>query len=461
MGHIKWQEKRVDELIPNPHNARLHSKQQIRKLKACIAEFGFCNPVLVDEGNHVIAGHARLEAAKQSFLETVSTIIVSGLTKAQKIGLALADNRLSEDATWDLELLDQAFEELVEIDADFDLEFTGFEMAEIDLLISGASDSTSEEDGADELPEAHPEPFTKPGDLFRLDHHRLFCGDATEPESFDTLMGGKKARMIFTDPPYNVPIDGHVSGLGKVKHGDFVMASGEMSEDEYLAFLRVVFRQNRHHSTDGSVHFVCMDWRHLSEALNAGQIYSKVMNLCVWVKTNGGMGSLYRSQHELVLVFKNGTASHINNVQLGKLGRYRTNVWTYPGVNTFGKGRLEELRMHPTVKPVALTADAMLDCSKRGSIVLDPFAGSGTTIIAAEKTGRRAFAMELDPIYVEVAIRRWQNFTGRKAVHDGSGLTFEALAKKRRKSRDSGAKRSSRPLKPKIRKVTKGARHDK
>ena len=269
-------------------------------------------------------------------------------------------------------------------------------------------------------------------------------------------MGGKLAQMIFTDPPYNVPIDGHVCGLGRIKHDDFAMASGEMSSAEFRAFLKTAFRRLKRHSIDGSVHFIFMDWRHLKEALSAGRIvYSKVMNLCVWVKTNGGMGSLYRSQHELVLVFKNGTAPHINNVELGKHGRNRTNVWTYPGFNTFGKGRLEELRMHPTVKPVALTADAMLDCSNRRSIVLGCFAGSGTTIIAAEKTGRRAFAMEIDPIYVEVAVRRWQDYTGRKAVHDASGLTFEALAKKRRKSRDGGAKRSSRPLKPKSRKVTK------
>jgi hypothetical protein len=238
--------------------------------------------------------------------------------------------------------------------------------------------------------------------------------------------------MVFIDPPYNVPINGHVSGLGKVKHRDFAMASGEMSEARYVGFLGTCFGYLIGHSVNGSIHFICMDWRHSFELLSAARpIYSELKNLCVWNKDNGGMGSLYRSKHELVFVFKNGSATHINNVELGRHGRNRTNVWDYAGVNSLRDGRLEELAMHPTVKPVALVADAILDCSKRGGIVLDCFGGSGTTLIAAEKTGRRGYLMELDAAYVDVAIRRFQKLTGKQATHGETQRTFADLERDR------------------------------
>ncbi len=238
--------------------------------------------------------------------------------------------------------------------------------------------------------------------------------------------------MIFTDPPYNVPIEGHVSGLGKVRHREFAMASGEMTSDQFRRFLEAVFAHMAAHSTDGAIHFICMDWRHMGETLAAGEaVYSELKNLCVWAKSNGGMGTFYRSRHELVFAFKNGTASHINNFELGQTGRYRTNVWEYAGVNSFGRDRDDSLAMHPTVKPVVLVADAIKDCSRRRQIILDPFAGSGTTVIAAEKTGRRARVLELDPLYCDTIIRRWQNVTGKRARHVDTGQTFEVIEEQR------------------------------
>ena len=275
-------------------------------------------------------------------------------------------------------------------------------------------------------------PITRPGDCWLIGDHRLICGDSTDPDTYARLLEGAEAQMIFTDPPYNVPIEGHVSGLGKVKHREFAMASGEMPEAEFTTFLATVFRNLAGHSVEGAIHFICMDWRHLGEVLAAGKsAYSELKNLCVWAKTNGGMGSLYRSQHELVFVFKAGTAPHINNVELGKHGRYRTNIWSYAGINSFGKDRDADLALHPTVKPVALVADAILDCSKRRGIVLDAFAGSGTTLIAAEKTGRRGYGIELDPHYCDVIIRRLAAAANVEATHAATGRLFAEIEQER------------------------------
>ena len=298
-------------------------------------------------------------------------------------------------------------------------------MPEIDLLI-GDLDAGDTGDAADAMPAADDAPpVSRADDLWRLGRHRLLCGDARSAEAFSALMAGKKAQMVITDAPYNVRIDGHAGGLGKVKHAEFAMASGEMSPAEFTAFLNTVFKHLVLHSVDGSIHFLFMDWRHMRELLDAAEpVYAELKNLCTWTKDNAGMGSFYRSQHELVFVMKNGTAPHCNNFELGQHGRYRTNVWSYPGVNTLKAGRQEELAMHPTVKPVALVADAILDCSNRGGLVLDAFCGSGTTLIAAEKTGRKAAALEIEPKYVDTAIRRWQVFTGEAALHAETGATF-------------------------------------
>jgi DNA modification methylase len=263
------------------------------------------------------------------------------------------------------------------------------------------------------------------GDLWQLGVHRILCGNACKREDLERLMDGGEADMIFTDPPYNVPVNGHVGGRGRIQHREFVMGSGEMTSEAFTSFLASALGNAIAVSGQGALHYVCMDWRHLAELDAAARpLYAEQKNLIVWNKTNAGQGSLYRSQHELIALYKVGTASHRNNVALGRFGRNRSNVWTYPGVNTF-KG--DELKLHPTVKPVALVADAIKDVTARGGVVLDPFSGSGSTLMAAEKTGRRGRALELDPVYVDVAIRRWQAASGRDAVHVETGTTFPEM----------------------------------
>lgn len=423
----------IGDLEPCANNPRTHSKKQTEQIAASIRAFGFTNPILVDEFGGVIAGHGRLDAAKLMGLDRVPTIRLDDLSEAQIRAYVIADNKLAENAGWDDELLALELQGL--IDLDFDVMLTGFEMGEVDVLIDGL-DAGAASDPADQTPDVDEtsEPVSRLGDLWLLGPHKLLCADATSPESYLRLLSNADAQMVFADPPYNVPISGHVSSLGAVNHPEFAMASGEMSRPEFTRFLKRVFDQLAFFSSDGSIHFHCMDWRHLGEMLDAANgVYTELKNLCIWNKTNAGMGALYRSKHELVFVFKNGRASHVNNVELGKHGRYRTNVWDYAGANTFGRDRDEALAMHPTVKPVALVADAIKDCSNRGGLILDPFAGSGTTIIAADKTGRVAAAIELDPIYVDVAIKRWQHLTGGEAVHAETDMTFEQMRVQRAK----------------------------
>lgn len=434
---LRIETRPIADLVPHERNPRTHSKRQIKQIADSIRAFGFTNPILIDRDDTIIAGHGRVEAAKLVGIAQVPTIRLEDMTEAQKRAYVIADNKLAENAGWDTDLLAIELQYLTELEIDFDVTVTGFEPAEIDLLLARPAADAK----ADAVPEVDPATpaVSRLGDLWKLGSHRLLCGDATKAEAFETLMAGKRAQMVFIDPPYNVAIDGHVCGLGAVKHAEFAMASGEMSEAEFTGFLKAVFGHLVNHSVDGSIHYVCMDWRHMVELLTAGRAaYAELKNVCVWNKDNGGMGTFYRSKHELVFVFKNGTAAHINNFELGQHGRYRTNVWDYAGVNTLKADRLEELKMHPTVKPVALVADTIMDCSKRGGIVLDCFAGSGTTPIAAEKTGRKAYAMELDPKYVDVAIRRWQDFTGKDAVHAETGHTFAQLAGVRATNSETG-----------------------
>ena len=423
----------IDQLTPDPANPRRHSKKQIRQIAESIRIFGFNVPILIDREGKVIAGHGRLLACRELGVTEVPTLCLDHLTPAQARAFMIADNRLTEIATWDDRLLAEQLKDLSLSGIDFSLEVIGFEMAEIDLRISSLDDMPEEgDDPADAAPEvpAGP-PVSKLGDLWLLGHHRLLCGSALDTLAFSALMGQEHATTVFTDPPYNVEIDGNVSGLGAIHHRPFPMGFGEMNRAEFTAFLGQALRNMAAFSAAGSLHYICMDWRHIEELLTAGaEAYGELKNLCVWVKDNAGMGSLYRSQHELVLVFKHRGAAHRNNVQLGQFGRNRSNVWHYPGVNSFARcgeeGNLSAL--HPTVKPVALVADAILDCSERGGIVLDAFLGSGTTVIAAERTGRRCYAMELDPVYVDTAIRRWQALTGGKAHHAAGGRLFDDLA---------------------------------
>jgi DNA modification methylase len=426
LRNLRVEYRLVSELKLYARNPRVHSAKQIRQIADSIRRFGFTNPVLLDSDHGVLAGHGRIEAAKLLGIEQVPTILLADMSEAQKRAYILADNKLAENASWDPELLALEFAYISKLDIDFDLTLTGFETAEIDILLEAPA-AHGPDDEADHVPEIDGTRPTvsRPNDLWLLGKHKLLCADATKGESYDGLLGGKQANMVFIDPPYNVRIDGHVSGLGAIKHREFLMASGELSEADYTALLKTSCTHLVAHSIAGSIHFVCIDWRHCWELLWAGRAtYSELKNLCVWNKHNGGMGSLYRSKHELIFVFKNGSAPHINNIELGIHGRNRTNVWDYPGVNSLRDGRRDELALHPTVKPVALVADAILDCSKRGGIVLDCFGGSGTTLIAAERTGRRGYVMELDPAYVDVTVRRFQKLTGEQAIHAETQRTF-------------------------------------
>jgi DNA modification methylase len=422
----------VRDLRPYTKNARTHSKKQIRQIAKSIEKFAFCNPVLVDGNNEIIAGHGRVEAAKSLGIEAVPTCRLAHLSDAERRAYIIADNKLASAAGWDKELLAIELQGLIDINVDLDL--TGFEMGEIDLLLEEAHEAKGRPSGPEDvIPQTAASPaITQGGDMWSLGDHALLCADARAQIAYDRLLRGAKAQFVFTDPPYNVRIDGNVCGLGRIRHREFAMGSGEMSEAEFTEFLQTAFARLAENTIDGSIHEICMDWRHMGEMLAAGRkTYTELKNLCVWNKTSGGMGTFYRSQHELVFVWKSGSESHINNFELGQHGRNRTNVWTYPGVNSRRSGRLEELAMHPTVKPVALVADAIKDCSRRGALVLDPFCGSGTILIAAERTGRKARALEIDPNYVDVAVRRWQSYTGKSAVLAGSSETFESVEEQR------------------------------
>jgi DNA modification methylase len=423
----------TDRLVPHKANARTHSPAQIRQIAASVKRFGFTNPVLVDDAGGIIAGHGRVKAAKLLGLREVPTLRLSHLTEAEIRAYIITDNKLAEKAGWDREILMIELRSLMEID--FDVELTGFEMGEIDFILEDADEARRETASPeDEIPEPLPgSTVCQIGDLWVLGKHRLFCGDARDDDAYEQLLDGEKAEFVFTDPPYNVPLDGNVCGHGNIRHREFTMASGEMSPEAFTDFLTTGFRRLVAHTTDGSIHDICMDWRHIVEMMTAGRaVYTELKNLCVWNKTNPGMGSFYRSQHELVFIWKSGDDPHINNCELGKHGRSRTNVWNYAGVNTMRAGRLEELAMHPTVKPVAMVVDALKDCSRRNGIVLDPFVGSGTSLIAAERTGRKARALEIDPAYVDVAIRRWQQYTGKSAILAGTGRSFEESEEERR-----------------------------
>ena len=425
-------EQSVRTLRPYPRNARRHSKKQIRQIADSIERFGFTNPVLVSDDGEIVAGHGRVEAAKLLGMKTVPTVALSHLSETERRAYVLADNKLALNAGWDQDLLALELQGL--IDLDFDVEITGFSLSEIDLVLDEARERAPNTDDApeDRIPAMAGTAVSRQGDLWRLGRHRLICGDARNAEDYAALLDGAAVDLVFTDPPYNVPIDGHVCGLGRIRHSDFAMGVGEMSDDAFTAFLAETLGQMAGVCRDGAIAFVCMDWRHMGELLAAGKsVFTELKNLCVWNKTNGGMGSFYRSKHELVFVFKVGSAPHINTFGLGDTGRYRTNVWDYPGISSLSANRSEELAMHPTVKPVALVADAIRDCSRRGGIILDAFGGSGTTLIAAEKTGRRARIVEYDPAYCDTILRRFEAVTGKQAVLADTGETFEDVAESR------------------------------
>ncbi len=435
MTHPSLEHVPVGTLRPYARNARTHSRKQIQQIAKSIERFGFTNPVLISDSGEIIAGHGRVEAAKLLKMERVPTLRLSHLSEAERRAYILADNKLAQNAGWDQEILALELQGLV--DLDFDVDLTGFGLAEIDMILDEAREGSPDTPSGPEDELAFvgdpASSVTRPGDVWLIGRHRLVCGDSRDVETFQLLLDDEQADLVFTDPPYNVPIDGHVCGLGRVRHREFAMGVGEMSTDAFTGFLRQTLGHAAAHARDGAIAFVCMDWRHMGELLAAGQaVFSEFKNMCVWNKTNAGMGTFYRSKHELVLAFKVGTAAHTNSFGLGESGRYRTNVWDYAGVNTFKSGRMDELGLHPTTKPVALVADAIRDCSRRAEIVLDPFAGSGTTLIAAEKTGRRARLIEFDPAYCDGIVGRFEKVTGKQARLAATGEEFEIVMESRR-----------------------------
>lgn len=410
----------ADALNPYAGNPRTHDAKQLRLIAKSIKAHGWLVPILVGPGQVVIAGHGRLLAAKQLGLAQVPVIRADHLSDAQVRAYRIADNKIAEGAGWDNDLLRIELSDLIAID--YDVELTGFSGTEIDNL-------TLDPDGEDEPPipplPASAAVVTELGNVWAVGKHRIICGDSRDSQVMSTLMGKETAAMVFSDPPYNVKIQGHVSGLGKHQHSEFAMASGEMSSAEFTSFLVDSIGAMAAVCRDGALLDLCIDWKHLPELQAAcAALKLSPINLCVWTKTNGGMGSLYRSQHELVLIVKKGSAAHINNVELGKHGRYRTNVWSYAGMNSFSAERDEALALHPTVKPIALVRDAILDVTNRGDLVLDGFLGSGTTLLAAQRCGRRCYGIELSPGYVDACLQRWIKETGEQPIHVASGMTY-------------------------------------
>lgn len=417
------------ELIAYERNPRKHPEKQIVKLMASIRRYGFTQPVLVTAAGEIIAGHARVEAAKRLQLGAVPTLCLDHLTPAQVREYRLADNQLGALGAWDMELLSDELRAIIEIDEINCVEAMGWDIPEVEIMLDASpAPSADKSDPADEQLPLSENFVSRPGDLWLLGKHRLLCGSSLEAENWARLMDGENAVMSFVDPPYNVPVNGFVCGSGKVKHSEFAMASGEMSEAEFIDFLATFLERMTAHMTDGSITAAAMDFRHMYELQTAARrVGLSLLNMCVWNKTNGGMGSLYRSKHELIFILKKGRAPHINNVMLGVHGRYRSNVWDFPGINSFGKGRMEDLESHPTVKPVALVAECIRDISHPGQIVTDAFLGSGTTLLAAERTGRRGFGVEIEPKYVDLAIRRWEKLTGHKAIRESDGRSYAEL----------------------------------
>lgn len=407
-------------------------EKQITKLASSIGAFGFINPIIMDVDGVIVAGEARHEASLRMNLPQVPVIRIDHLTAAERRAFRIADNKLAQEGKWDLEALAIEVEALITLD-DVPIELTGFDSAEIDVMTLGVPANNDDSyDPADELPNLPARPTSIIGDIWILGDHKLLCGSSLDASSWATLLGDEIAIHAFVDPPYNVKIANNVSGLGKVKHGEFAMASGEMSRLEFTRFNADWLNAMLPHCADGAIIDICMDWRHvgeLEESIRACGL--DLLNICVWCKTNAGNGAMYRSQHEFVFIAKKGSAPHVNNIQLGKYGRYRTNCWTYAGANTFSATRADDLAAHPTVKPIALVADAIRDVSNKGQIVLDAFMGSGTTILAAERTGRLARGIEIEPQFVDVAIARWEKLTGRSAVLAETGETFTEVSQRR------------------------------
>lgn len=409
---------------------RRHTRRQINKLCRNIDKFGFLVPVIIDANDVLITGHGRIEAARQLGLDRVPTIRATHLTAEELRAFAIADNRLSELSEWDSKVLKSELGFLIGLDIEFDVEMTGFELPEIEVILAADDDQAAGDTDDDPVP-LGARPVTRLGDVWISSDGTvtIICGDSRSEDTYRLLLRGELADLIVTDPPYNCAINGFASGNGKAQRREFHEASGEMSTAEFRQFLHDILGLYTVFGKDGSLHYVFMDWRNIDLLIGVGRdIYQVFINLGVWRKTTGGMGGLYRSAHELCAIFRKGDAQHVNNVQLGRFGRNRSNVWTHQGANTFRKGRDADLAAHPTVKPVELIKDIIKDASHRNGLVLDAFLGSGTTLLAALRTGRRGAGIEIDPLYVDVAIRRIQEATGVKFVQRETGETFDDRA---------------------------------
>ena len=413
----------IHRLRPDPRNARTHSKKQVDQIAASITAHGFVNPVLVNPSGVVIAGHGRLRAARQLGLTKVPTITISGLSEAEERRLRIADNKIALNAGWDPDLLKV---ELAEIElSGLDLSVTGFSIGEVDVLREMKIDGIMPHDPVPR------DPVSRLGDVWVCGTSRICCGDVLDGVSLDALMADERADLIIGDPPYNTSNATHNGGSGKIRHAEFAYAHGEMSKSEFTLFLTDTEGAMAARCKPGALAYIFMDHHHAGEQIEAGNIaFARRLNIAIWVKSNAGMGSLYRSQHEMIFIYVTGEESHRNNIELGKHGRNRTNVWNYTSVNTFG-ARQADLELHPTVKPTKMIADAIMDSTAPGDIVLDGFLGSGTTLLAAVQTKRRAFGMEIDPAYVDVALNRWMDLTGNTPVLESTGETFAEVAARR------------------------------
>ena len=430
MHHSSIEMLLTSSLTPNPDNARTHSARQLSQLRAAIKKFGWLVPIVVDADLMILAGHARYEVARMLKLREVPCIRADHLSDIDKRAFALGENRLAELSGWNSKLLTKELDAL--FSSGFEIETIGFSTADLTIGPIGDEDASSER----EVPVAE-FAITRPSEIWTIGDHTIAQGDSRELEVYEAGLGGRTADMVFGDLPYNVPVDGFVRGRrGGKRFREFAFASGEMSSPEFIAFQRSIFRNCVRFSKDGSIHYQCMDFRHVREILDAADgIYTQFKQLVVWDKGVGGQGAFYRSQHELIFVFKSGRAKHTNNFGLGETGRYRTNIWKYPGANSFRKGRAEELAAHATPKSVPMVMDAIRDCSNPGELILDPCLGSGTTLIAAHKTGRIGVGIEVDPLYVDVAVRRLAAVTGLDPVLRGDGRTFDEIAAERRAGR--------------------------
>jgi DNA modification methylase len=411
----------LDSLRAPERAVRKRLPAQVERIKTSLATFGFVEPLLVRGDGEIVAGVTRLEAARQLGLNEVPCISVDHLSDVEVRTLRISLNRLAERGEWDIAELRVEFDELIVVDAP--LEATGFTLPQIDAILLD-EEPLPDRDG---LPDVDSEAvaISLPGDAWRLGQHMIVCGDARDPAVYGLLMKTETARLVLTDEPFNVHIGGHVTSGD---HPEFAMASGEMSRKEFAAFNADWMKACLDRLAPGGLLATFIDWRSVELVLETGRTLGlDLLNLVVWAKTNGGMGGLWRSQHELLPVFKKPGAPHTNNVELGKHGRYRTNLWTYPGASSLGSDARDGLADHPTVKPVALLEDALLDVTHPNDLVLEPFAGSGSTLIACELTGRRCRAIELAPHYVDLVVRRWQALTGKIAMHDETGASFAEM----------------------------------